>query len=611
MVQVVAFLVPLSIPLAAAAAAPSAPAGHGDLLGDIALCIGIAALLAFLASKFKQPTLLAYLAAGVLIGPEMGLQWITDQHNIETISEIGLILLLFMIGLEIDLHKLWTSGRAVIITGLLQFPLCLALGLLFFSALGFRLGADEAVGGPFGVAYLALAAGLSSTMIVVKLLYDKFELDTLPGRISLGILVFQDLWIIVALAFQQNLDNPQIGPLLASFGKGALLVLVSFLLSRYLLPPFFRSIAKIPELVLVTSLAWVFFICTGAHYAGLSPEMGALIAGVSISTFPYNLDVVAKVTSIRDFFVTLYFVGLGMRIPTPSVDILLIAVAASIFLIASRFVTIFPMLYLMRLGHRTSLLPAINLTQMCDFTLVFASLGLAAGHIDRYIVAILILVYAITSTTSTYMITYSHELYQWLSRLLVGLRLHDIGPDDTQPAEDATTSSKRVVFLGFFREASSILHEFELHGAAGDRHPLLDEVLVIDFNPEVHAELRRRGIACVYGDVAHMDTLHHANIHGAELIVSTIPNAILKGTDNTRLLRQARNLSPHAQVIVTAESIPVALYLYQQGADYVFLPRLHSAAQMAAVIEEGLQHGFEMLRAEQIAQLRQRHEVLA
>ena len=132
--------------------------------------------------------------------------------------------------------------------------------------------------------------------------------------------------------------------------------------------------------------------------------MGALIAGVSISTFPYNLDVVAKVTSIHDCFVTLYFVGLGMRIPTSSVDILLIAAAASVFLIASRFVTIFLMLYLMRLGHRTSLLPAINLTPMCDFTLVFASLGFAAGHIDRYIVAILILVYAITSTTSTYMI---------------------------------------------------------------------------------------------------------------------------------------------------------------------------------------------------------------
>jgi hypothetical protein len=290
---------------------------------------------------------------------------------------------------------------------------------------------------------------------------------------------------------------------------------------------------------------------------------------------------------------------------------LLMAAAAAVFLIASRFVTIFPMLYLMHLGHRTSLLPAINLTQMCDFTLVFASLGFAAGHIDRYVVAILILVYAITSTTSTYMITYSHRLYQLLSCFLTRLRLRDIASRDAQQAEDPTAGGKRIVFLGFFREASSILHEFELRRTAGGHHTLLDEVLVIDFNPVVHAELQRRGVACVYGDVAHMDTLHHANIHAAELVVSTIPNAILKGTDNMRLLRQARALCPHAHVIVTAESIPVALQLYQQGADYVFLPRLHSATQMAVVIEEGLHHGFETLRDEQIAQLRQRNEVLA
>jgi hypothetical protein len=236
---------------------------------------------------------------------------------------------------------------------------------------------------------------------------------------------------------------------------------------------------------------------------------------------------------------------------------------------------------------------------------------LAAGHIDRYVVAILILVYAITSTTSTYMINYSHRLYQVLSGLLSRLGIRDIDTIDAQQEEPADHRSKRVVFLGFFREASSILHEFELRSIEEHRYSLLDDVLVIDFNPVVHTELQRRGIACVYGDVAHMDTLHHANIHGAELVISTIPNAILKGTDNARLLRQARTLCPHAHIIVTAESISVALQLYQQGADYVFLPRLHSAEQMAEVIEEGLRHGFDTLRDEQIARLRQRNEVLA
>src|SRR5215510_2221085 len=173
---------------------------HSGLLSGIGLSIAVAAVFAIGASKLKQPPILAYLAAGVLIGPEIGLHWITDHGTIEVISEIGLILLLFIIGLEMDIKKLRASGKPVMLTGLSQFALCVALGLPFFYGLGFRLGQPDALGGAFGLSYMAMTTALSSTMIVVKLLYDKFELDTLPGRITLGILVFQDLWAILLLA---------------------------------------------------------------------------------------------------------------------------------------------------------------------------------------------------------------------------------------------------------------------------------------------------------------------------------------------------------------------------------------------------------------------------
>ncbi len=159
-------------------------------------------------------------------------------------------------------------------------------------------------------------------MIVVKLLYDKAELDTLPGRITLGVLVFQDIWAIVVLGIQPNLLDPQFGTLLGSLVKGALLVAASLLVSKALLPQLFRSVAKLPELMLIGSLAWCFMVSAGADAAGLSREMGALVAGVSISTFPYNMDVVAKVVSIRDFFVTLFFVALGMQIPMPTLEVI-------------------------------------------------------------------------------------------------------------------------------------------------------------------------------------------------------------------------------------------------------------------------------------------------
>jgi voltage-gated potassium channel Kch len=142
------------------------------------------------------------------------------------------------------------------------------------------------------------------------------------------------------------------------------------------------------------------------------------------------------------------------------------------------------------------------------------------------------------------------------------------------------------------------------------QHPMLHRLLVIDFNPDVHAELRRRGIACKYGDVASMQTLHHAEVHDAKLVVSTIPDTILKGTSNLRLLQQARRLCPHASIVVTANRAASALELYDAGADFVFVSRLHSAAQMASILEQGLASGFAALRAEQIAHIRRRDEVL-
>jgi hypothetical protein len=382
--------------------------------------------------------------------------------------------------------------------------------------------------------------------------------------------------------------------------------------SRYVLPRLFHSIAKLPEIMLVMSLAWCFLVCAAAAYAGLSREMGALIAGVALSTFPYSLDVIAKVISIRDFFVTLFFVALGMKIPVPTAGIIWLALATSLFLIASRFLSIFPVLFFLGNGHRVSLLPAINLSQISEFSLVVASLGLAFGHIDNQVVALIIFVFVITSTTSTYMIKYNYQLYILLSRLLRGIGVKDLGSREAEADEPADAYHKPIVFLGFYREASAIVHEFELRETeSGGRHSILDDILVIDFNPVVFSELRRRRIGSMYGDIAHMETLHHAKIHDAQLVISSISDNILKGTDNERVLKQVRQLCPHAWAMVTADTPQRALELYACGADFVFIPRLHSASYMAEVIEDGFKEGFERLRAQQVNHLKMRNEILS
>jgi Kef-type K+ transport system membrane component KefB len=586
-----------------------------DLLSSIGICVGAAALLALISWRLHQPLILAYLVTGVVIGPsQVGLDLVKDQASIQTVAEIGLILLLFIIGLEIDLKKLASAGAPVLLTGALQVPICIGLGWGFFYLIGVRNAQ-----GNYALLYLAACMSLSSTLVVVKLLYDKFELDTLPGRITLGVLVIQDLWAVAMIAVQPNLLNPDLLPLAFSLWKGALLVVGGLALSKYVLPYLFRAVAKAPELVLVSALAWCFFLAGIASYIGLSREMGALIAGISLSTFPYNLDVMAKAVSIRDFFVTLFFVALGMQIPVPSLHVIEIALAASAFVIISRL-SVVPILYALRLGHRASLLPAINLAQVSEFSIVIASLGLARcitevngvctqHQIGPDVLTIVIITFAITSVTSTYMINSSHAVQRILSRGLKLLRVRDLDVGDAAP-ERSEGRSETMVFLGFFRGASSILLDLENDGNAVEAQLLLDKILVIDFNPTVMRELRRRGISCVYGDVAHADTLRHAGIENAELVISSITDDILRGTSNMRLMRSARAACPKARVMVTTDHVPQALQFYEAGADFVYLPRLHSSMQIARILKQGLIDGFDRIRVEEIEQLSQRREVL-
>jgi Kef-type K+ transport system membrane component KefB len=208
------------------------------LVTDIAVSIIAAWVVAVLSQVARQPLLLAYLVAGFIIGPH-GFEWITDTHSISTISEIGLVLLLFMIGLEIDLKNMLSAGRVILCTAAAQILGCVLLGWLVFDWFGPAQNRLEAL-------YLGVAAAMSSTVIIVKILYDKRELETLAGRVTLGVLVLQDIATILFLAVQPSLKNPAIGPLAHALGNVILLLAVAFLTSRHVLPPVFRSVARQP-----------------------------------------------------------------------------------------------------------------------------------------------------------------------------------------------------------------------------------------------------------------------------------------------------------------------------------------------------------------------------
>lgn len=567
-----------------------------QLVSDLAICIVAAWLLAVLAQGLKQPLLLAYLVAGFVIGP-VGLNLVKEPESLRTISEIGLMLLLFLIGLEIDLKKILGAGRLITVTSLVQILGCGALGVLFFRLIGYPLG-----GGRFDALYLGIATALSSTVIIVKLLYEKRELDTLPGRITLGVLVLQDLFAILFLAIQPNLNNAGLSLVFGSILKVGLLVAITFMASRYALPPLFTAIARLPELVLVGAVAWCLLIAGVAGALELSREMGALVAGVAISTFPYTLDIAAKLTSLRDFFVTLFFVALGMFVPAPTWSFVTGALAICCFVIASRMLTVFPPLHLMKQGFRASILPGVNLSQISELSLVILALGVNFHHIGSEAQGVLSYAFILLGIFSSYAISGGDRILAGFGPVLRRMGLRDLGEAKavvTKPAKP------KIFLLGFFWTASSLLEEISKHSPH-----LLSELLVIDFNPDVNRELKKRGISVIYGDITQRDTLIHSGISDAEIIICSIPNSILRGASNLKLLTQIRELNEKAKVIVHAELFADVENLYKAGADYVSVPRLVEARELCEVIHAVRGNLLAQKRADLDAELRNRYEVI-
>lgn len=566
------------------------------LINDVAVCIIAAWALAVLAQILRQPLMLAYLIAGFAIGPS-GFGWVGDKGSVAEIAHLGLIVLLFMIGLEIDLKKMLHTGRTILVTGLVQILGTAGIALAVFWWLGFPLKS-----GSLDALYLAVAVALSSTAIIVKILYEKRELDTIAGRITIGILILQDLFAIGFLAIQPSLKSPSLMVVPVALGKFVFLAAVALAMSRYVLPPLFRAVARLPELVSIGALAWCFLMAGLGDKLGLSREMGALMAGVAISTFPYTIEIAAKITSIRDFFVTLFFVTLGIAVPAPTPQLVTWALAITAGVVVSRFLLVSTTLYFQRNGLRASLLPAINLAQISELSLVLMALGMNAGEILPSTAGLAAYSFALLAILSSYGMTYANGLLNVLTAGLRKLRVPDLNDIDAAPGK---VHEPKIVLLGFSWTASSMLEEISA------RYPQwLDELAVIDFNPTVNEKLRQRNVHAIYGDISQRDTLLHAGIDKAQIIICTLPNTVLKGTNNMKLLRLLREISPGAKIIVHAEMLSDVSCLYQAGASYVSLPRLVEATQLVDVVHAARNKLLDEISAKMNADLHRRNEVI-
>ncbi|HMO17945.1 MAG TPA: cation:proton antiporter [Oligoflexia bacterium] len=545
-----------------------------DLLHEIAISIIAATATGLICHFLKQPIILGYVLAGVLIGKNFGLGLVQDAHTVEVLSEVGLILLLFIIGLEINIGKLLSSGRQLLLTAVCQFPLCVIMGFGFFKIFPLFYTNDA-----LSVLYLCLLLGLSSTAIVVKGLYDKQELDTLPGRLTIGTLVLQDIYAILILAVQPNLANPSLLPIATAIGNTVALLLIGFLFSKYALSALFKSVAKSPEMVLGLALGWCAVMAGIADGLHVSREMGALVAGLAIAAFPYSIHITAKTLPLRDFFLTLFFVSLGMKLTVPDGPILGPVLLLGSFIFLSRFLGIYPLLASTGAGRRAAFVTSLNLSQMSEFALVIGSIGLTLGHIPEDFVSLLVLSMVCMALISSYCIRFSHEIFLLINKVISKtfpekeIRLNDIHHSDNHD----------IVFAGFHRGAEAILQVIE------NKHPaLLKRIIVIDFNPVTLSRLKQKGIAVTFGDISSFDTLEHAHIEHARIVLSTVPDTLLKGTNNFILTRMLKRLAPDATIIATAEDRTHQEQLIAEGASVALLPFEISAEWLVPVLNDKL-----------------------
>jgi Kef-type K+ transport system membrane component KefB len=557
-----------------------AGAGMSPLVQELGICLLAAALVSVAFEKVKIPTIAALLAAGVVIGPE-ATRLIENRDDIETIANLGLTLLLFVIGLEVNLKSLLASGRTLIVTGIVQVPLSVVLGLGVFMAL--RMVGLTALDGRYVPLYLGLACGFSSTLLVIKLLQERLRLDTVAGRLCLGLLIFQDIWAIVVLALQPSFDEPSLTPIALTFGGIALLIAVAYLFSRFVLPAAFRIVADVPELVVLLALGWCFGLgLFGEHMSSVlvmvgieaemsvSLEMGALIAGTSIATFPYHYEVVGKVIGLRDFFVTLFFVGLGMGIPRPeSAMVLALAAILAVVALFVRYLIFLPLLYFTGLARPHALETSTKLAQISEFCLVIVYLGQKQGHIEGRHTSIVIFAFVLTALATPWLFSLSETLDDRIGGLLARLGMR---APDSKHDHDLETDRKRLVMLGFHRTASALLTEL-----SRNKPELAKATLVVDTNLAIHDGIRALGAKVVYGDLSNQETLRLARLDQAELVLITVPDELLQRTSNETLVRAARAINPEAIVFATASKAADVPTLEKAGATYVFVPPIETS----------------------------------
>lgn len=534
-----------------------------DLFVKIGAILGLALTGAALAQLFRQPLIVAFIAVGILLGPSaFGVVELSSE--IELFARLGIAILLFVVGLKLDLHVIRTVGPVALVTGLGQVIFTSVVGYLIALLLGMsRVPA----------LYVAVALTFSSTIIIVKLLSDKREVDSLHGRIAIGFLIVQDIVVVLVMigltAFGESGGDVHPGrEALEILFKGAAMLLAVAGLMRYVLPRLLHRLAQSSELLMLFAIAWAVLGAVAGDAIGFSKEVGAFLAGVSIASTPYREQVAARLVTLRDFLLLFFFIELGAALDTGVMGAQLgTAAVFSLFVLIGNPLIVLVIMGYMGYRKRTGFLAGLTVAQISEFSLILAALGLSLGHLERETVGLITLVGLVTISASTYMILNSHVLYKrlapWLSVFERRMPYRELGG----LADDSTRVD--IVLIGLGRYGAAL---------AANLRERRCRLLAVDFDPGVVQWLISEGYDVRYGDAEDPEFLATLPLASVRWVVSTV-----RYRDVNRLLLQAlRQQGYTGKIAVATSSNRDAALFEQEGVDMVLVP-YSDAAKEAAV----------------------------
>ena len=537
---------------------------------DLIQILGVATLAAVAATLLRQPIVVAFIFVGVIVGPA-GLSLVPhDSAFVDIFGRVGIALLLFVVGLKLDPALIRTAGFVAVVSGLGQVIITTVLGFLITFAFGVDL---------LSAFYISLALTFSSTVIIVKVLSDRREIDSLHGRIALGILIVQDIVVILALTLLSGLagaegDESTLEQLALSLLRGAALVAAMIIVARFLIPLIEPRMLSTPEVLVLGGISWAVLMAAGATWAGFSPEMGAFMAGVVLATKRPRQLVAARLTTVRDFLLLFFFVSLGVHLGFADLrDQILPALGLSLFVLVGNPLIVMGIAVAMGFRARTGLFAGMALAQISEFSFVLMALGLDLGHVDESSLALVTLVGLITFAASTYMITYSHQIYRFAQPVLnrierrVAHREDEVFDEADEPVE--------VLVFGTGRLGTVILSRLQ---------EMEVEAMGVDFDPVAVRRLQDLGFHMRFADVEAPEFLQGLPLSSARIAVSTIRSPEIE----VGILEALREHNFRGPVLLTSQSTSTADRLEGLGATLVLLPFEAAGERASEMIEETL-----------------------